>query len=352
MGTCQSCWIAASCAASSGVSSLWRLSIGAGVGSSCCTVLLNFTAAHRRHFVFVACDCCFIKVHFSSGNSECAPLKFPRWCFESLWCFSFYFLQTNKPNLHISLPRQPMTCIRIHIWTSAYMLNSVLDLIPLFLFLGDNVPGCCYYQRYQNRKICQTSKSEFITVIHCHPHCPHYQQPLLVCKSAVKLLVCPLTWAEHLQCKAVRRMFPALKHTAAVNVTVNLKGAAALVLTCHPQRDAAVVVPHPGPDAVASSHQGGSAEPCIIPARRGRGRRSGAEWGGWGGCWEVDLPKEVWERCCWHARVIKWIPYRKTAFKSRPALFQFIYVCLWRCFSGFVGTEVEVCTLGALSNFV
>lgn len=96
MGTCQSCWIAASCAASSGVSSLWRLSIGAGVGSSCCTVLLNFTAERRRHFVFVVCDCCFIKVHFSSGHSECAPLKFPRWCFESLWCFSFSFLQTNK----------------------------------------------------------------------------------------------------------------------------------------------------------------------------------------------------------------------------------------------------------------
>lgn len=77
MGACQSCWVAASCAASSGVSSLWRVSIGAGVGSSCCTALLNSTP-HTRHLVFVACDCCLVKLHFTSGHSECAPLKFPR----------------------------------------------------------------------------------------------------------------------------------------------------------------------------------------------------------------------------------------------------------------------------------
>lgn len=35
-------------------------------------------------------------------------------------------------------------------------------LFLCFLFLGDNIPGCCYYQRYQNRKICETSQSEFI----------------------------------------------------------------------------------------------------------------------------------------------------------------------------------------------
>lgn len=88
-----------------------------------------------------------------------------------LFFFSPFPPLTNIINLHIALLCQMMTCIWIHIWTSAYMLNSVLDLISLFLFLGDNVPGCCYYQRYQNRKICQTSKSEFITVISCPFHC-------------------------------------------------------------------------------------------------------------------------------------------------------------------------------------
>lgn len=96
MGTCQSCWIAASGAASSAVSSLWRLSIGAGVGSSCCTVLLNFTP-HRRHFVFVACDCCLLKVHFSFGHSECTSLKFPQMMLSVPAVFIFLF-SPNKQN--------------------------------------------------------------------------------------------------------------------------------------------------------------------------------------------------------------------------------------------------------------
>lgn len=58
-----------------------------------------------------------------------------------------------------------MTCISIHIWTGAYMLNSLLEMILCFLFLGDNISGCCYHQRYQNREICKTSQSEYSIII-------------------------------------------------------------------------------------------------------------------------------------------------------------------------------------------
>lgn len=80
-------------------------------------------------------------------------------------------------------------------------------------------------------------------------------------------------------------MSPTLKHTAAANVTVNLKAAAALVLTWHPQRVAVVIVP---------------LSLSFLPIREGapnRASRRPGEAGG-GGCWEVELPKEVWERCC------------------------------------------------------
>lgn len=48
------------------------------------------------------------------------------------------------------------------------MLKSVVEMILCFLFLGDNVPGCCYYQRYQNREICKTSQSEYAVIISSH----------------------------------------------------------------------------------------------------------------------------------------------------------------------------------------
>lgn len=75
-GVCQRCWIAAGCAASSGVSGLWRLSIGTGVGSCCCSALLNFIP-RRRHSVFVVCVFCLIKVTASPGHTECALWKCP-----------------------------------------------------------------------------------------------------------------------------------------------------------------------------------------------------------------------------------------------------------------------------------
>lgn len=101
-------------------------------------------------------------MHCSSGRCECALLKFVFQCGHPPPPLA------NMKHLHTSLLCQMMSCISIHIWTSAYMLNSVSNLISLFLFLGDNVPRYCYYQRYQNRKICQTSKSKFITFISCH----------------------------------------------------------------------------------------------------------------------------------------------------------------------------------------
>lgn len=49
---CQSCGIAQSCRAPSGPGSLWRLSIGADVGSpSCRTVLLNCDALHQEDYL-------------------------------------------------------------------------------------------------------------------------------------------------------------------------------------------------------------------------------------------------------------------------------------------------------------
>ena len=49
---CQSCGIAQSCRSPSGPGSLWRLSIGADVGSpSCRTVLLNCDALHQEDYL-------------------------------------------------------------------------------------------------------------------------------------------------------------------------------------------------------------------------------------------------------------------------------------------------------------
>lgn len=72
---------------------------------------------------------------------------------------------TNKVNPIVFALCQRMTCIAIHIWTGAYILNSLLRLILCFLFLGDNISGCCYHQRYQNREICKTSQSEYSIII-------------------------------------------------------------------------------------------------------------------------------------------------------------------------------------------
>lgn len=93
---------------------------------------------------------------------EKASQQFPTWCFETL---QSNILHINEVNPMVFALCQRMTCFWIHIWTGAYMLNSVFEIILCFLFLGDNIPGCCYCQRYKNRKICKTSQSEYSIII-------------------------------------------------------------------------------------------------------------------------------------------------------------------------------------------
>ena len=108
---------------------------------------------------FMCFDCCSILTYFDSKN----PID----DYKCLTCISPQLLgqdvlveySSHKQSKSHSFCTWPEDDLYLNPYLDQH-LHVVLEMVLCFLFLGDNVPGCCRHQRYPDRKICKTSQSE------------------------------------------------------------------------------------------------------------------------------------------------------------------------------------------------